>query len=152
MSSPQKKRVIKTKDGRSDLHNMIDIVVRAIITEKGYQTKKQVDIAIAKSLIELKSLESRVQSMETALSMIKTNAEESQSRLLEKLLLLEKEISAGETQKKWAVHLNKAIKKHREDMDASNKKLGEDISSLNQRVASTQGLVDEMYVYSTLSH
>ena len=144
MSSPHKKRIVKSKDGRSDLHNMIDIVVRAVIAEKGYQTKKQVETAIVKSTTELKSLEARIQTMEATISLIKSSAEESQLRLLEKVMFIEKEVNSGDSQKKWASYVSKSIKKHKEDTDVLNKKISEDINNLNQQIIFTKGIVEDM--------
>jgi predicted nucleic acid-binding Zn-ribbon protein len=127
MSSPKKKAAGKGHKAiagasRGGMHDTVEIIVRAVIAEKGLLTKKGTETAINKATADMKShilaLEAKVISLESSVNSLRIHVDDSVQRIHQEI---------DEVPKRCLAIINKVGKKQKEDIDAikaeSNKKM-----------------------------
>lgn len=151
MATPRKK--LKPKDAKSEIHGMVELVVRAIIAEKGLQTKKAMDLAITKAISEMKA---QMQSLELKVTNIDTALQNMRGQLDESIQNVHKDCArlyqvSEENPKRCLAVINKVGKKQRDDIEAiraeSQKKIDSletSISGLSKELASLSESLNQL--------
>lgn len=135
-ATPAKKKVAAKSNESKETQHLIEIVVRSILMQQGYVTKKQMDTAIksavTKAVGEVKitqtSVESRLLSLESSIVTLRGNVDELYKQNEQTLKLVQgqaKEIeelgsSNEDLKKKTLSGLAKVQKKQREDAETLN--------------------------------
>ena len=161
-------------NGKSEMYKLVDIVVRSIISERDFQTRKQVDSAINKIAVEMKhefgSLESRVTSIESSLLTMRCNISDLQRNLFEKSTSLHQDLSKSvlesvtrhdelktqllslvekiqQKQKESADSMATAITDIRDESKKATYLLSDDLRFQNREIARMRENLDELYVH-----
>lgn len=149
-----------------ELQNLIEIVVSNVLQEKGYQSKRQMEVfcekIITKSLMDLTkqistletSMSSRLLAHEMSVSNLRKHIDDLQSINAEKYMLLQQDLAkmvnanteqAEESKKSSSTLIKKVYKKQKDDIVHLNSKLGEIKSELH---LTSSTLADDVKVQS----
>jgi effector-binding domain-containing protein len=159
------------RDSKSEMYNLIEVVIRNVLAEKEYQTRRQVESLINKSANEVKQeiamLETRIASVEATMVAVKCQVAETQKNLFEKTIDLHQEIQRIEKDyitahdgmkhrtvafaedlqalhKENAGQVNRALAELKDEAKKSALSLGEDLRHQNREIGRIREYVDTL--------